>query len=257
MIVRKKMNHQCSDETLQEESHDLGYDEPIHSGNSQLNKRRATFRSSFAKWSFLSTARSCDIVAGTTELIPLTASSLKRKKKLFNNASKSRQIAVQGMLYVCAFYITWLFPTIQRIMELSGSDQYFVVQLFDTILLPLQGLLNFTIYIRPKFMALRKNSPDSGFWGALWKASYEIWKKLIVLIHSEELEFQSGNDQLFKCVQHVLRGRVVWSCWWSTMWLTRDRIRNNVVVKNTVWEYHYIDFYILYRKCVQIWCYFF
>ena len=174
MIVRKKMNHQCSDETLQEESHDLGYDEPIHSGNSQLNKRRATFRSSFAKWSFLSTARSCDIVAGTTELIPLTASSLKRKKKLFNNASKSRQIAVQGMLYVCAFYITWLFPTIQRIMELSGSDQYFVVQLFDTILLPLQGLLNFTIYIRPKFMALRKNSPDSGFWGALWKASYEI-----------------------------------------------------------------------------------
>ena len=174
MIVDNIVEHQCPDETLKG-THDLDYvDVPIHSGNSGLRqKRRTTFRDSLAKWSFLSTAPSLEIndVADTTELI---SSSLKRKKKLFNNASKSRQIAIQGMLYVCAFYITWLFPTIQRIMELSGSEQHFIVQLFVTFLLPLQGLLNFAIYIRPRFMALKKNSPDIGFWSALWKVSYEI-----------------------------------------------------------------------------------
>jgi hypothetical protein len=72
--------------------------------------------------------------------------SAEKKKKNYNHASKSRQIAIQGMLYVCAFYITWLFPTLQRITELTMSKNFFVLQFFDTFLLPLQGKFVFVSY---------------------------------------------------------------------------------------------------------------
>jgi hypothetical protein len=74
----------------------------------------------------------------------LNSTSLK-KNKLYNNASKSRQIAIQGMLYVCAFYVTWLFPTLQRITEFAVSKNFFVLQFFDTMLLPMQGKYSFLV----------------------------------------------------------------------------------------------------------------
>ena len=60
----------------------------------------------------------------------------------------SKMIAVQGMLYVGAFYITWMFPTIQRIIEVAGGQGQFWLQALDTSLLPLQGLFNVFIYLR-------------------------------------------------------------------------------------------------------------
>eukprot|EP00979_Chaetoceros_neogracilis_P001811 scaffold329_cov213-Chaetoceros_neogracile.AAC.3 len=71
----------------------------------------------------------------------LNSTSLK-KNKLYNNASKSRQIAIQGMLYF-----------------------------FDTMLLPMQGILNFGIYIRPRMIKFRNEKPELGFWNSLWKVA--------------------------------------------------------------------------------------
>ena len=60
----------------------------------------------------------------------------------------SRMIAIQGILYVVAFYIIWIFPTIQRILEIVGASGKFYLQALDTSLLPLQGLFNVIIYLR-------------------------------------------------------------------------------------------------------------
>ena len=60
----------------------------------------------------------------------------------------SRTIAIQGILYVGAFYITWIFPTIQRILELADVPGKFWLQALDTSLLPLQGVFNVFIYLR-------------------------------------------------------------------------------------------------------------
>lgn len=68
---------------------------------------------------------------------------------------KSKRIAVQGLLYVGAFYITWLFPTISRITELAVGKNYFPIQFLDTFLIPLQGFINFLIYIRPHYLKYR------------------------------------------------------------------------------------------------------
>jgi len=99
-------------------------------------------------------------------------STSSRRSRLYKKATRSRQIAIQGMLYVCAFYITWLFPTIQRLMELANKKS-FVVQFFDSTLLPLQGLFNFIIFIRPRLVAYRKANKKVGFWRAFWRVAWE------------------------------------------------------------------------------------
>lgn len=87
--------------------------------------------------------------------------------------AKSRKIAMQGLLYVGAFYITWLFPTISRITELAAGTNYFPIQFLDTFLLPLQGFLNFLIYIRPAFLNHQKNNAEDGFWKSLKTVVFE------------------------------------------------------------------------------------
>ncbi len=95
-----------------------------------------------------------------------SGSSREHKRNLYNSNRKSRTIAIQGMLYVCAFYITWLFPTIQRFTEFAGAN-FFAVQIIDSTLLPMQGFFNFFIYIRPQFVKYRENHKEDGFWKSL------------------------------------------------------------------------------------------
>lgn len=93
-----------------------------------------------------------------------------RRKKEMKEARKdmkSRKIAIQGLMYICAFFVTWLFPTISRITELVAGKNFFAIQFLDTFLIPLQGYFNFFIYIRPQFMTYRKRHIDDGFWKSL------------------------------------------------------------------------------------------
>lgn len=87
---------------------------------------------------------------------------------------KSRQIAIQGQLYVVAYYIVWLCPTINRITDLTLGKSYFLVQFFDTLLVPIQGFLNFCIYMRPRLSRYRKSNPGVGFWRSLATATFEV-----------------------------------------------------------------------------------
>jgi hypothetical protein len=74
----------------------------------------------------------------------------KRRSSVINErkVKQSSKIAMQGILYVCGFYITWFFPTVQRITELSHGKNFFALQALDTGLLPLQGFFNVLIYMR-------------------------------------------------------------------------------------------------------------
>jgi len=87
-------------------------------------------------------------------------------------AKKSKKIAVQGLLYVGAFYITWLFPTITRITQLAFNKNYFAIQFLDTFLIPLQGFFNFLIYSRPTYLKYRRRGKT--FWEAFRTAIFEI-----------------------------------------------------------------------------------
>mmetsp|Transcript_37384 Transcript_37384/g.63633 ORF Transcript_37384/g.63633 Transcript_37384/m.63633 type:complete len:397 (-) Transcript_37384:428-1618(-) len=82
-------------------------------------------------------------------------------------ASKSRKVAIQGMLYVIAFYIAWLFPTVTRITDLLKVN-IFAIQFLDTTLLPLQGALNCMVYLRPRYNVYREAHPNHGMSTSMW-----------------------------------------------------------------------------------------
>ncbi len=97
---------------------------------------------------------------------------MSRSRRAQKEVAKSRKIAVQGLRYVGAFYITWMFPTVSRITELVAKKNYFPIQFLDTFLIPLQGFFNCMIYIRPNYLKYRRQG--NSFWKSSKMAIFEI-----------------------------------------------------------------------------------
>ena len=96
--------------------------------------------------------RLCNITAA------ITKKRRPKKSKLEPNA-KSKLVTSQALLYVSAFYVAWIFPSILKITETASSDndlpKYHWVFL-SAFFMPLQGLMNFIIYLRPKYIQIRQ-----------------------------------------------------------------------------------------------------
>ncbi len=101
----------------------------------------------------------------------LSSMDTAERERMLRQFEKSRLIATQGVLYVCAFYVTWLFPTIMRITQFFGKT-YYGIQILDSSLLPMQGFFNCLIYLRPRYLSYRNAHPDEGFWRILWTITF-------------------------------------------------------------------------------------
>lgn len=77
--------------------------------------------------------------------------------------SLANQVFWQGFFYCFSFYLTWVFPTIAKTMPALGTEVPFAIALLQTIFLPLQGLLNSFVYIRPRFINYLKKNPASSY----------------------------------------------------------------------------------------------
>jgi len=82
-------------------------------------------------------------------------------------AKNSQRIAVQGMLYVLAFYLTYLFSTITSITLITAEKAYFPIQFLDTFFIPLQGFWNCCIYLRPSIQKHRESHPNDSICTAI------------------------------------------------------------------------------------------
>lgn len=78
------------------------------------------------------------------------------KKKL----SQSKRVAEQAMCYVGAFLVTWLFPTIFQLSIVISGTHPFPLLFLTALLVPIQGVLNLIVFIRPKFKTYRRRNPD-------------------------------------------------------------------------------------------------
>lgn len=58
----------------------------------------------------------------------------------------------QSLYYVLAFYLTWTFPTTLRILQTIEVTPPYAIFLCVVIFTPLQGFLNFIIYMRPRYL---------------------------------------------------------------------------------------------------------
>lgn len=86
----------------------------------------------------------------------------------------------QATFYVLSFYITWIFPTITRAMTAFGSVPPFWLLYVSVFFIPLQGLLNFLIYMRPRYRRYQKNHPEKTFLALLnqtFLKTAKFWKR--------------------------------------------------------------------------------
>jgi hypothetical protein len=78
---------------------------------------------------------------------------------------QTRQIAIQSLLYVGAFYVTWFWPTLARIVQLTSTTiPDWLVTLAGSFI-PIQGFFNALVYFRPRYnKCSRQNAEHSRWW---------------------------------------------------------------------------------------------
>ena len=63
--------------------------------------------------------------------------------------SISKEVGIQGILYSCAYFLTWWPYYISGIMGVAGVEPPFIIDMLGALVLPGQGLFNALVYLRP------------------------------------------------------------------------------------------------------------
>lgn len=92
---------------------------------------------------------------------------------------RARKVARQALCYVGAFYLTWIWSTLTRILQSAVGKTYFSLVLLTAIFLPFQGFLNFLVYVRPRLERYREQHPDWSIWNALREVLCHVCHLLI------------------------------------------------------------------------------
>ena len=91
--------------------------------------------------------------------------------------SNYKRIQKQAFFYVGAFFVTWFFPTtFQLVIVISGKFPFSLLFL-TALFVPIQGLLNLIVFIRPTFMRYRRAHPGEFFLPAWFRMLWQELKK--------------------------------------------------------------------------------
>lgn len=85
----------------------------------------------------------------------------------------SKKIARQALYYLGAFYVSWTFPTIDKLIYLFTGNISYAIILLSAMLMPMQGFFNLLVYMRPTY--LRCKNPQQNFLMAWFKI---LWLKV-------------------------------------------------------------------------------
>jgi hypothetical protein len=81
-------------------------------------------------------------------------------------------VSTQAILYSLAYLNSMLWPTLVTIVSAAlskSTGELYALDLMAWAFHPLQGFLNFFVYIRPTFLQWRKNYPEKSIGWALWQ----------------------------------------------------------------------------------------
>jgi hypothetical protein len=73
---------------------------------------------------------------------------------------RSKQVAIQGMWYLAPFYLTWVFPITYQLTAAIGNIHVPALSALTGFFIPFQGVLNFIVYIRPRYLRYRRNTDN-------------------------------------------------------------------------------------------------
>jgi len=80
----------------------------------------------------------------------------------------TRTVFLQSILYLLAFFLVWLVPTIQAIVFLFTKSK--TISALSGFFAPLQGFINFIIYIRPRLLEYRRANENASCFYIFYKA---------------------------------------------------------------------------------------
>ena len=73
---------------------------------------------------------------------------------------RSKQVAIQGMWYLAPFFLTWVFPITYQLTAAIGNMHVPALSALTGFFIPFQGVLNFIVYIRPRYLRYRRNADN-------------------------------------------------------------------------------------------------
>ena len=87
-------------------------------------------------------------------------------------------MATQSFLYVAAFIVPTIAGGVLVLMTLVDKEgvlegRHYVLTAITVTLFPLQGLLNFLVFVRPRYILFRRRAQFSRF-QAFWKAAFTL-----------------------------------------------------------------------------------
>ena len=154
--------------------------------------------------------------------------SIAEMKKEVN---RERMVAIQATLYVVAFIISWLGPTVFHLADWIAGYKAFWAVMVIVIFTPLQGFWNAFVYARPTYQRLRRKHPDIGRYMAV----------KMVFLHPDPLGGDFGSSYMQREGQRSTSGPGLWapSSWMnatstaSALWKA-STADGNVEEKNSV-----------------------
>lgn len=90
-----------------------------------------------------------------------TDKDARRLVQKMQRKERNRNVAIQCLLYLGAFYVTWTTATILRTVQSLGGKSSYGLVLSVGICIPIQGILNFIVYIRPRYQRYREANPTN------------------------------------------------------------------------------------------------
>ena len=95
-----------------------------------------------------------------------------RRKSSLNSArgSKERQVMIQALFYVSAFFISFIWSYIIIIYEKKAGERSFVLSILSRLFQPMLGLFNVLIYTRYHVASVRSMYPEKNWFQAFFFA---------------------------------------------------------------------------------------
>lgn len=146
-------------------------DEEVRCEHKQLASMLGQIRVGFA---FFTSLISCSCTLAI--YLKVRSTTVKSRHRFDGSLSAAaerrlRSVAIQSLFYTGIYINTFLWPVIGAMVvsfeddavERRGEPGLFALQWALWFFLPLQGALNFLVYIRPRYMAWRNHLPDEPF----------------------------------------------------------------------------------------------
>lgn len=126
--------------------------------------------------------------------VKATAATMRHSRKSAQEKNISR-VATQASLYVGAFFLTAIFPSIVRMFQAKWNctSEFYPLSILTVTFYPLQGFWNFFIYVRPRYLKYRKDHPRRG---SIYSALADLWQRATKVEHSVDSPSCVPNNKM-------------------------------------------------------------